>query len=98
MTRLACTVAVAVTVTLSLSACGKRADQSKPAGSGSPPSPPPAAAAAAAPSPPADPITDPIADENPTIPVVKAAFNGTPPAFPQLSKDGRTAAVELDTL
>jgi hypothetical protein len=98
MSRLACTVAVAVAsvavAVILCAGCGKRAEQSNPSGSGSP-TPRTADAASAAPS---DTMTDPIADENPTIPVVKAAFNGTPPAFPQLSKDGRTAAVELDTL
>ena len=98
MTRVACTVVVALTV-VSIG-CGKHADRSDPTGSGSGSSPTtslPVDATTTTTSP-SDTITDPIADENPTIPVVTAAFDGTPPAFPQLSKDARTAAVEVDTL
>jgi len=39
----------------------------------------------------------PMVDENPTTAVVDQAFGGKRPAFPQLSKDGSAAIVELET-
>jgi hypothetical protein len=42
-------------------------------------------------------IADAAQNANPTHQLVTAAFHGKPPVFPQLSKDGSTAIVELDT-
>ena len=79
-----------VAVVVVLLGCGKRASEptaGSASGSGSPVSVGSGSGR----------VVEPMADENPTVAVVKAAFGGNVPAFPQLSKDGNTAAVELDT-
>src|SRR5262245_7508594 len=70
-------------------ACGKRSEPAGGSGSGS------GSAAGSAVGSSGSASTEPPIDD-PTAPVVKAAFGGHVPAFPRLSKGGQTAAVVLE--
>lgn len=72
------------------SACGKKKDNAGP-GSGSTVKPGSGSAVGSGST-----DTAPMED-NPTTAVVAKAFGGKKPAFPELSKDGSAAVVELDT-
>jgi hypothetical protein len=71
-------------------ACGKKQETS----SEQPAAPPPRPVADAAP-PVAVPKTPPPIPEPQNYTVVKPAFGGTVPKFPQLSRDGASAAIEI---
>lgn len=73
---------------LALGACGKKSGNEPAKGSGG----------SVAPGSQSTNGSDlPLTGDNPTTPLVAKAFGGAKPAFPQLSKDGAAAIVELET-
>jgi hypothetical protein len=78
-----------VFVALCIASCGKKHQDEVPSGSGTGSAPAGSGSVAA--------VLDAIAGDNPTLAVVRRAFDGKAPELPLLARDGQTAAVELDT-